>query len=143
MKKDVYNGMAVTAVMSGEVDMMFENLPSVLGQISSGHVKALAVTTRRRNKSLPNVPTMVELGFADFDVSSWYGLAAPTGIPSEVIKKLEMALEKASKDPEIRKTMEDKGADVGFLGASIMGSFMAADSIKWKRVANFAKIEIN
>lgn len=134
---------AVTAVMSGEVDMMFENLPSVLGQISSGHVKALAVTTRRRNKSLPNVPTMVELGFADFDVSSWYGLAAPTGIPSEVIKKLEMALEKASKDPEIRKTMEDKGADVGFLGASIMGSFMAADSIKWKRVANFAKIEIN
>jgi tripartite-type tricarboxylate transporter receptor subunit TctC len=86
---------------------------------------------------------MVELGFADFDVSAWYGLAAPAGLPAEVLKKLEAALEKAAKDPELLKTMEAKGADVGFLGASLMGSFMAVDGLKWKRVASFAKIELN
>ncbi len=61
---------AVTGLMAGEVDLMFENLPSVLGQIQGGGVKALAVTTRQRSKALPGVPTLIESGLADFDVSA-------------------------------------------------------------------------
>lgn len=133
---------AVTGLMAGEVDMMFENLPSVLGQIQGGNVKALAVTTRRRNKALPAVPTLAELGLPEFDVSAWYGVAAPTGLPKEVLTRLEQALEKVSRDPEIVKSMESRGADVGFMGASAMGAFMAADGAKWKRVASFAKITL-
>jgi tripartite-type tricarboxylate transporter receptor subunit TctC len=133
---------AVTALMAGEIDMMFENLPSVLGQIQGGAVKALAVTTKQRSKALPAVATLAELGFPDFDVSSWYGLAAPAGMPAALVASLEQALQKLMRDPEIIKAMESRGADLGFLGAAAMGSFMAADAAKWKRVAEFAKITL-
>lgn len=134
--------MAVTGLIAGEVDMMFENLPSVLGQIQGGTVKALAVTTRRRNKALPSVPTLVELGMPEFDVSAWYGLAAPAGTPAAVMASLEQALEKTARTGEIVRAMESRGADVGFLGAAPMGAFMAADAVKWKRVAAYAKITL-
>jgi tripartite-type tricarboxylate transporter receptor subunit TctC len=133
---------AVTGLIAGEVDMMFENLPSVVGQIQSGAVKALAVTTRRRSKTIPNVPTLVETGMSEFDVSAWYGVAAPAGTPAAVITRVEQALEKISKDTEIVRNMESRGADVGFLNASIMGAFMSVDAAKWKRVAAFGKISL-
>ena len=133
---------AVTGLMAGEVDMMFENLPSVLGQIQGGAVKALAVTTRRRSKALPGVPTLVEAGLADFDVSAWYGVAAPAGIQAAVVGRIEQALDKIARDPEVARAMESRGADVGFLGASLTGAFMAADGAKWKRVAGVAKISL-
>ena len=133
---------AVTGLMAGEVDLMFENLPSVLGQIQGGAVKALAVTTRRRSKALPGVPTLVEAGLADFDVSAWYGVAAPAGTPVAVVGRIEQALEKIARDPEIARAMESRGADVGFLGASLTGAFMAADGAKWKRVAAVANISL-
>ena len=133
---------AVTGLMAGEVDMMFENLPSVLGQIQGSSVKALAVTTRQRSKALPGVPTLIEAGLADFDVSAWYGVAAPAGTPAAVVGRIEQALDKLSRDPEIARTMESRGAEVGFLGAAQMSAFMAADAIKWKRVAEFAKITL-
>ena len=133
---------AVTGLISGEVDMMFENLPSVLGQIQSGAVKALAVTTLRRSKTLPDVPTLVELGMPAFDVSAWYGVAAPAGTPPAVVVALEQALQKIMREPDVVLTMESRGAEVGFLPATAMGTFMAEDAKKWKRVASFAKITL-
>ena len=133
---------AVTGLISGEVDMMFENLPSVLGQIQGGAVKALAVTTLRRSKTLPDVPTLVELGMPEFDVSAWYGVAAPAGIPPAVVGALEQALQKIMREPDVVRTMESRGAEVGFLPATAMGTFMAEDAKKWKRVASFAKITL-
>jgi tripartite-type tricarboxylate transporter receptor subunit TctC len=133
---------AVTGLLAGEVDMMFENLPSVIGQIQSGAVRALAVTTGRRSKALPKVPTLIESGIKDFDVSAWYGLAAPTGTPATIITRVGQALEKISHEPEIVRAMETRGADVGYLNAQIMGAFMAVDALKWKRVASFAKISL-
>jgi tripartite-type tricarboxylate transporter receptor subunit TctC len=133
---------AVTGLIAGEVDMMFENLPSVIGQIQGGSVKALAVTTRRRNKTITNVPTLAESGLPDFDVSAWYGLAAPAGTPAAIIARLEQALDKIARDAEIVRTMESRGADVSFLNAQLMGAFMSADAAKWKRVASFAKITL-
>jgi tripartite-type tricarboxylate transporter receptor subunit TctC len=133
---------AVTGLLAGEVDMMFENLPSVLGQIQSGSVKALAVTTRVRSKTLAAVPTLVESGMGDFDVSAWYGVAAPSGTPAAVVARLGQALDKIARDAEIARTMESRGADVGFLNATQMGAFMDADAAKWKRVAAYAKITL-
>lgn len=133
---------AVTGLIAGEVELMFENLPSALGQIQGGNVKALAVTTRRRSKAIPNVPTLVESGMPEFDVSAWYGVAAPAGTPAAVVQRLEQALEKVARDTEIARNMESRGADVGFLGSGAMGAFMAADAAKWKRVAAYAKITL-
>lgn len=133
---------AVTGLLAGEVDLMFENLPSVLGQIQAGAVRALAVTTRVRSKALPQVPTLAESGMPDFDVSAWYGLAAPAGLPAAVQTRLEQALEKAAREPEIVRAMETRGAEVGFLGAAATAGFMTADAAKWKRVAAYAKITL-
>ncbi len=133
---------AVTGLLSGEVDMMFENLASVLGQIQSGAVKALAVTTRKRSSTLPDVPSMIEAGLANFDVSAWFGLAAPAGLDAAVATKLESAMERISKDPAIRNVMQSRGADVSFTNAMLSNAFMAADAAKWKRVANYAKVSL-
>jgi len=133
---------AVTGLIAGEIDMMFENLPSVLGQIQGGAVTPLAVTTRTRSKVVPSVPTLAESGMPDFDVSAWFGVAAPAGTPPAVLARVEQAMEKLARDPEISKAMESRGADVSFLGAAAMGSFMAADAAKWKQVASFAKITL-
>ena len=133
---------AVTGLIAGEVEMMFENLPSVLGQIQGGTVKALAVTTLRRSKTLPDVPTLVELGMPEFDVSAWYGVAAPAGTSPALAGALEQALQKIMREPEVIRAMESRGAEVGFMPAAEMAAFMAADAQKWKRVASFAKITL-
>ena len=133
---------AVTGLIAGEVDMMFENLPSVIGQIQGGSVKALAVTTKTRSKIIANVPTLTESGLPNFDVSAWFGLAAPAGTPAAAVARLEQVLEKIARDADIARGMESRGADVGYLNAQAMSAFMSADAAKWKRVASFAKISL-
>lgn len=133
---------AVTGLIAGEVDMMFENLPSVIGQIQGGAVRALAVTTRARSKVLPNVPTLIEAGLKDFDVSAWYGLAAPAGVPAAAMTRIEQALQNVARDAEVVRAMESRGADVAFQNAQAATAFMAADAANWKRVAAFAKITL-
>ncbi len=133
---------AVTGLIAGEVDMMFENLPSVMGQIQGGSVSALAVTTRTRNKTIASVPTLAESGLPDFDVSAWYGVAAPAGTPAAVIARLEQALDRVTRDADIARNMASRGADVSFLNAQQTGAFMTVDAAKWKRVASFAKITL-
>jgi tripartite-type tricarboxylate transporter receptor subunit TctC len=133
---------AVTGLIAGEVDAMFENLPSVLGQIRGGSVRALAVTTRTRSKALPEVPTLAESGMPDFDVSAWYGLAAPAGVLADLMGRWEKALEAVSRDAEIVTAMERSGASVGFVNTTGTAAFMAADAAKWKRVVDFAKIRV-
>ena len=134
---------AVTGLISGEVDMMFENLPSVLGQIKGGSVKALAVTTRRRSSALDAVPSLAESGMTEFDVSAWYGVAAPAGLPMTVVTRLEQAIEKSARDPEVLRAMESRGAEVGYLGSFATAGFMAADAARWKRVTAAAKITLD
>ena len=132
---------AVTGLIAGEVDAMFENLPSVLGQIRGGNVRALAVTTRTRSKALPDVPTLAESGMPDFDVSAWFGLAAPAGVPRDIMARLEKALEAVARDAEIVSAMERSGASVAFVNTAGTAAFMTADAAKWKRVVDFAKIK--
>jgi len=133
---------AVTGLIAGEVEMMFENLPSVMGQIQAGTVKPLAVTTRQRSKALPAVPTLIESGLNDFDVSAWFGLAAPAGVPASVVSRLGQLMEKIAQEPEIAQALSARGAEPGFLGAGPMAAFMAADAAKWKKVAAYAKITL-
>jgi tripartite-type tricarboxylate transporter receptor subunit TctC len=134
---------AVTALISGEVDTMFENLPSVLGQVRAGTVKALAVTTRSRSKALPDVPTLAEAGVPDFDVSAFYGLAAPAGVRADVLARVERALEAVARDAEVVAAMERSGASVDFTGARATADFMARDGANWKRVVEVARIKLD
>ena len=134
---------AMTALLSGEVTMMFDNLPGALAQIQAGNVRALAVTTTTRSKSLPDVATMVESGLTGFDVSAWFGVAAPTATAANVVSRLEQALDAVIKQADVVANMSRQGVEPGFSGSASMTQFLAADSAKWKAVAAYAKISLD
>lgn len=137
------SGPAITALIAGEVDFSFDNLSAVTGHIAGGRIKALAVTTRKRSKVLPQVPTLAESGMPEFDVSAWFGLAAPAGLPADVRARLEAAMESVSRDREVLSVMEKTGAEALYMSGAIMGSFMAADAAKWKRLTASRRITVD
>ena len=139
-----YRGAAagLTAVMADEVNLMFDNLPSALGLINSGKLKALAVTTPQRSSVLPNVPTMEEAGVKGYQVFAWFGLAAPAGLPAPIQQKLEQALERVANQAEVKSAMQKAGAEPNWVNAQGMATFMQADTAQWKRVAAYAKITL-
>ena len=140
-----YRGAAagLSALMAGEVQMMFDNLPSALGLIQGGKLKALAVTTPQRSSALPNVPTMEEAGMKGYQVFAWFGMAAPTGLPAPVQQRLEQALERVAAQPEVKAAMLKAGAEPAWGNAQSLASFMQADTAQWKKVAAFANITLD
>lgn len=134
---------AITALLSGEVDMMFDNLPSAIGQIQAGKLRALAVTTAQRSTALPDVPTLAEAGMEGFNVSAWFGVAAPAGLPAPVATRLADALQKVVQQPEVAVAMQRQGADPAFMDAASAAAVLNADAAQWKQVAAFAKIQLD
>ena len=134
---------AITALLAGEVDMMFDNLPSAIGQIQSGKLRALAVTTAQRSTALPDVPTLAEAGMDGFNVSAWFGVAAPAGLPAPVATRLADALQKVVQQPEVAAAMQRQGADPAFMDAASAAAALNADAAQWKQVAAFAKIQLD
>lgn len=134
---------AITAMLSGEVDMMFDNLPSAIGQIQAGKLRALAVTTAQRSTALPDVPTLAEAGLTGFNVSAWFGVAAPAGLPAPVVARLSDALQKIVGQPEVVAAMQRQGADPAFSDAATAAASWTADAAQWKQVAAYAKIELD
>ena len=94
---------SVTAIMSGEAQVNFATLPAVVPQIRGGKVRAIGLASRERNPAVPDVPTMIELGLADFDVGTWSGLIGPKGIPADVVQKINAAVAAVVNDPAIRQ----------------------------------------
>ena len=134
---------AITALLSGEVDMMFDNLPSAIGQIQAGKLRALAVTTAQRSTALPDVPTLAEAGMDGFNVSAWFGVAAPAGLPAPVATRLADALQKVVQQPEVAAAMQRQGADPAFMDAASAAAALNTDAAQWKQVAAFAKIQLD
>ena len=134
---------AITALLSGEVDMMFDNLPSAIGQIQAGKLRALAVTTAQRSTALPDVPTLAEAGMEGFNVSAWFGVAAPAGLPAPVATRLADALQKVVQQPQVAAAMQRQGADPAFMDAASAAAALNADAAQWKQVAVFAKIQLD
>ncbi|MCE2879655.1 MAG: tripartite tricarboxylate transporter substrate binding protein [Comamonadaceae bacterium] len=140
-----YRGAAagLSGLMAGEVQLMFDNLPSALGLIQGGKLKALAVTTPQRSSALPNVPTMEEAGMKGYQVFAWFGMAAPAGLPATVQQRLEQALERVAAEPEIKAAMLKAGAEPAWMNAQNLAGFMQADTAQWKKVAAYAKIALD
>ncbi len=140
-----YRGAAagLSGLMAGEVQLMFDNLPSALGLIQGGKLKALAVTTPQRSSALPNVPTMEEAGMKGYQVFAWFGMAAPAGLPAPVQQRLEQALERVAAEPEIKAAMLKAGAEPAWMNAQNLAGFMQADTAQWKKVAAYAKIALD
>lgn len=107
------SGPALTALLSGEVQVGFEIPSSALPHIQSGKLRALAVTTRTRSAALPDVPTVIEQGLRDFEVIGWFGVLAPAGTPAAVVDRLNRELNAALQQPELRERLSGLGLESG------------------------------
>jgi len=135
---------AVTDLISGNMNVMFDNLPSALPHIKSGRLKALAVTSRTRSPALPDVPTIEEAaGLKGFDASSWFGLFASAGTPRTVVDKIQADVAKALAQPAVRERFVAQGADPGGNTPDQFAAFIRAETEKWTRVVKFSNAKVD
>ena len=121
-------------LIGGQLQMGFDNLPSTIGHIRSGKVRAIAVTTPARSPVAPEIPTMAESGLPGYEVSAWFGLLAPAGTPKAVIDALYANIAAALKQPDVEKQLYDLGAEPGGNTPEAYAKQIAADVEKWKKV---------
>jgi tripartite-type tricarboxylate transporter receptor subunit TctC len=120
-------------IMGSQIDLSFQNLGAVTNYIKGGKMKALAVTAATRNPALPNVPTTAEAGFKDMIVTSWQAAAAPAKTPREVVMKLNDAMVKTLRSPDVRERMNAIGFDVVAGTPEEFGQFMKAEVERWTK----------
>lgn len=125
-------GPAMQDVVSGQVPMAFETVSVIAPQVSAGRVRALAVTGASRSKSLPQVPTMKELGYADFVTENWYGVFAPAKTPAPVLQRLDQVLRQVLALPEVRSNLERLGSSEVPQGAEEFARFIAREKPLWE-----------
>jgi tripartite-type tricarboxylate transporter receptor subunit TctC len=137
------SGPAVTDLLAGQVNMMFDNIPSSLPHIKSGRLRALATTGAQRDPALPELPTIAEAGVPGYVANVWFGLAAPAGTPRAVIERLNAAAVKATQDPEFRKRVTDLGYNIVGGSADDMKKMIETDLKRWPPIvkASGAKVE--
>ena len=134
---------ALMDALAGNVDLLVSSLPSAMGQIKSGKLRPLAVTSAKRSSSLPDVPTVAESGFKDFDVSTWYGVFAPAGTPAAVVTTVNAEINKLLATPDMKAAIQAQGAEPEAMSPAQFGTLLKTDYAKWKGIveASGAKIE--
>jgi tripartite-type tricarboxylate transporter receptor subunit TctC len=134
---------AFTDLIAGHVQFMAESVPQAAIYAKQGKVKALAVTSAKRNPALPNTPTVIETGIANLEVVGFYGILAPKGTPPEVVNKLSQAFKETLENPEIQKKMIDQGADPAYLNADQFTKFLAAEMPRWANAVKQAGAKLD
>jgi tripartite-type tricarboxylate transporter receptor subunit TctC len=122
---------ALTDVISGNVHLYVSSVPSVLGQIRTGKLRPLAVTSAKRVDDLPQTPTVGEAGYKGFDAVTWFGFLAPAGTPKDVVAKLNTAFNTALQQPDLRKKLGDEGADPAGGTPEQFADLIKTDIVRW------------
>lgn len=131
---------AITGLLGGQVQVLFEPLPPSIEHIKSGKLHALAVTTAKRSEALPNVPTVSEF-VVGYEASGWNGLCAPKNTPAEIVETLNSAVTASLADPKLKARFADLGA-VTIAGSTVeFGKLIVSETQKWARVIRAAKIK--
>ena len=134
---------ALQDMIGGQVDIMFDNLPSAMPHIRSGRLRALAITTAGRYPGLPELPTMIEQGVAGYDAAAWFGMMAPKGTPPEIVARLNTEINKILAMPDVREKLVQQGAVPAPGSPADFGRFINNEVVKWGKVvkASGAKVE--
>ena len=134
----------IVAVMSGEVNMGFFNMPTVINQIKSGKLKALAVTSLERSTLMPNVPTLDASGVKGYEVNTWFGFIAPAGTPADVVSRLHAQIGKILAQPAIKENLAAQGFDLAPLQApSAFTTLIRSDLAKWPSIIKAAGAKVD
>ena len=134
---------AFTDLIAGHVQFMAESVPQAANYAKQGKVKALAVTSAKRNSALPNTPTVIETGVANLEVVGFYGILAPKGTPPDVTNKLSQAFKETLESPDVQKRMIEQGADPAFLNADQFTKFLTIEMPRWAKVVNQAGAKLD
>jgi tripartite-type tricarboxylate transporter receptor subunit TctC len=140
------SGPALLDLMAGNMDLMFDNLPSALPQIKAGKLLALAVTSARRSPGLPDLPTVEEAGgpaLKGFEASAWIGLFAPSSQPAEQLARLQRDAAAALAGAGLRERLTARGLLVQGSGGAEFAALIAAETAKWARVVQLSGVKVD
>jgi tripartite-type tricarboxylate transporter receptor subunit TctC len=135
-------GVSVQGVMTGQVQLTFENPATALPMIATGSVRALAVTSEARSPHLPEVPTMIESGIKDFATVSFFGLVVKAGTPDALVARLNAAVNQSLAAPEARTALAKLSLDVSPGSSAEFASYLARERDKWEEIARLAHVEV-
>ncbi len=132
---------AVTDLLSGNVDLMFEQMYSAKPNIDANKLRAIAITSKNRSPLLPNVPTFAESGFPKVEVLNWQGFIAPKGTPKEIVMKINLAVNKILKEQSVRDLIQSQSNEVGGGTPEDFANLIKTESIKWTEVVRQGNIK--
>lgn len=134
---------ALMDALAGNVDLLVSSVPSAIAQIKAGKLRALAVTSASRSSSLPDVPTVAESGYKDFDVSTWYGLFMPAGTPAAIVNTVNTKVNDLLNSAEVKSAIQAQGAEPQAMKPDAFAQMLKSDYAKWKGIvqSSGAKIE--
>ncbi|APV51065.1 ABC transporter substrate-binding protein [Betaproteobacteria bacterium GR16-43] len=136
-------GPMMTDLLGGQVDLAFDGMSTSAAPIKAGRLRPLAVTTATRSFIVPDVPTMMESGFKDFEVTTWYAIWAVKGTPQPIIDKMYAEVVKAINSPELKNVWEQQGATAGGMPPAEFGKFLHGEIDKWGKVVRASKLKID
>jgi tripartite-type tricarboxylate transporter receptor subunit TctC len=134
---------ALVDLISGTIQVYFETMPSAQQYVRNGSVRALAVTSKQRSRSLPGLPTIAESGVPNYDAASWYGLFAPSGTPASVVSVLNAATTRAFGNSAFVDQWRNQGAEPGGGSPDVLRKLLLSEVDRWSVVAREAKVRID
>ena len=123
-----------TDLIGGQIQMYMSSVPTLIGYIKNGKMRAIAVTSQQRTADLPNVPTVAESGYKGFEAVTWFGLAGPDGLPKDVVAKLNTAFNAALQDAEVKAKLAAQGAEVRGGTPEQFGALIRSEIVRWGKV---------
>jgi tripartite-type tricarboxylate transporter receptor subunit TctC len=140
-----YKGVAgaLTDTMAGQVQMVFSSLPSVAGHIRADKVRALAITGAKRSPAFPNIPTLTESGLSGFDISPWFGLLGPAGMPEAVVKKINADVNEIVHEKDVQAKFAAEGAEPYTTTPEQFAHVLQDDIVKWAKVVKASGARID
>jgi tripartite-type tricarboxylate transporter receptor subunit TctC len=134
-------GPAMTDLLGGQIPVLFDNLPGSIQQIKAGRIRALGVTTKERVASIPDVPTIGET-VPGYEVSVWFGISGPKGVPPEIVAKLNAAVNAVLANPKLKERFHDLGGEVMPMSPAEFGKLIADETAKWAKVVKSAGLKV-
>jgi len=134
-------GQAVVDLVGGQVQVMVSGMSAVMPHIKAGRLRPLAVTGARRSPAVPEVPTIAESGFPNFEATAWYGVLAPAGTPPAIVTRLNTEILRALKLPDVKERLEYVGFEIVGSTPAAFGAYIKSEIIKWAPVVKAAGVK--
>ena len=133
-------GPAISDVVSGQIQFVIPSIPTVISLVNSGQLRALAIASNKRSEQLPNVPTVGESGYPNYEATSWFGFSAPAGTPRAIVDKLNQEINKVFADKEVREILTKQGAEIYPMTPDQFGTFISDEIKKWAAISKASNV---